>query len=116
MTRPTTTVYNQSKPPGKVPYSVEGKAMSRIFLVRVNTDDMFAELDTLRPDQHGEWLAGFRAGSRGRIPDGWDGPRLMGAEFGMSCYRSAEDFRAAASAAGKRSVAARRAMGGNNRV
>lgn len=82
--------------------------MSRTFFVRVNMDDMCAELDTLRPDQHAEWLAGFRAGCRGRIPGGWDGPRLMGAEFGMSCWEEAEGYRAKQSECGKRSAAVRK--------
>jgi hypothetical protein len=74
---------------------------SRIFKVQVNVDDMCAELDTLRQDQHADWLAGFRAGCRGRIPDGWDGPRLMGAQFGLSCHASAEEFRQSRVAGGK---------------
>lgn len=86
--------------------------MSRTFFVRVNMDDMCAELDTLRPDQHAEWLAGFRAGCRGRIPGGWDGPRLMGAEFGMSCWEEAEGYRAKQSDKGKRSAESRRAKSG----
>lgn len=87
--------------------------MSRTFFVRVNMDDMCAELDTLRPDQHAEWLAGFRAGCRGRIPDGWDGPRLMGAEFGMSCWEEAEGYRAKQSDKGKRSAEVRKAKSGS---
>jgi hypothetical protein len=82
--------------------------VSRTYFIKLNLDAMCAELDTLRPDQHAEWMAGFRAGSRGKIPDGWDGPRLMGAQFGKSCFESAEAFRASASEAGKRSADVRR--------
>lgn len=75
--------------------------MARIFKVQVNIDDMCAELDTLRPDQHAEWLAGFRCGCRGIILDGMDGARLMGAEFGKACHESAEAFRKSRVAGGK---------------
>lgn len=87
--------------------------MARTFMVRINLDDMCAELDTLRPDQHAEWLAGFRAGSRGKVPNGWDGPRLMGADFGMAAFQDAERFRAQSSEAGHRSADARRAKYGS---
>ena len=86
--------------------------MSRTFFIRLNVDDMCAELDTLRPDQHAEWMAGFRAGCRGRIPPGWDGPRLMGAEFGLSCWDEAEGYRAKQSDKGKRSAQVRAAKSG----
>jgi hypothetical protein len=86
--------------------------MSRTFFIRLNLDDMCAELDTLRPDQHAEWIAGFRAGCRGRIPSGWDGPRLMGAEFGLSCWNEAEGYRAKQSEKGKKSAEARIAKTG----
>jgi len=81
--------------------------VSRTYFIRVNLDDMCAELDTLRPEQHADWLAGFRAGSRGKVPPEWDGPRLAGAEFGLICYREAEDFRSRQSEKGKLSAAAR---------
>jgi hypothetical protein len=75
--------------------------MGRIFKVQVNIDDMCAELDTMRQDQHAEWLAGFRAGCRGRVPDGIDGPMLRGAQFGLACHASAEEFRQSRVAGGK---------------
>jgi hypothetical protein len=87
--------------------------MSRTFFVKLNLDDMCAELDTLRPDQHAEWLAGFRAGARGKVPDGWDGARLAGAEFGHACFLDAEAFRGRQSEKGKRSAEARAAAHGS---
>ena len=81
--------------------------MSRTFFVRLNVDDMCADLDTMRPDQHAEWIAGFRAGCRGRIPPGWDGARLQGAVFGLTCWEEAEGYRAKQSDKGKRSAQVR---------
>lgn len=86
--------------------------MSRIFKVQVNIDDMCAELDTIRQDQYGEWLMGFRAGCRGRVPDGIDGPMLRGAEFGLSCHKSAADFHASQAERGRKSVESRKASYG----
>ena len=84
----------------------------RIFTVRINLDDMAAQLDGLDSDADKlQWLAGFRVGSRG-VPAvlGWSEAKKLGHSLGLSAHQSAVAYSDKQSAKGKA-----RNMGGFNR-
>ncbi len=58
--------------------------MARIFSVRINLDEMFAQLDALDQGRDKlQWLEGFRAGSRGAPNHAkWSSAKRDGASFG----------------------------------
>lgn len=65
--------------------------MGRIFSVRINLDEMFAQLDAL---DHGRekllWLEGFRVGSRGtQERSNWGAVKRQGAKFGYLAFEDA---------------------------
>lgn len=78
-------------------------AVKRIFAVRINLDDLGAELDTLHTAaERSDWLAGFRSGSRGAPPPAKASPALqMGSEFGLRAHTEAVGFRDQRSIAGQ---------------
>ena len=90
-------------------------AAKRIFNVRINLDDLGAELDTLYTAQErSEWLLGFRSGSRGAPPPAKATEALMlGFKFGQRAHAEALEFQAQRSVAGQAS-AQRRANGNTN--
>lgn len=90
---------------------LEGGAVSdRTFFVRLNLDDMAAEIVGLETsEERGQWLEGFLVGSRGKESrDIWPLSKLEGHRFGLSCFHEAESFRDKKSAAGEASANARR--------
>lgn len=82
----------------------------RTFFVRVNLDDMAAEIIGLdSTEERGLWLEGFIVGSRGKnCREDWQGAKLEGYSFGLRCFTEAEEFRGKQSAKGLASVEARR--------
>ena len=82
----------------------------RTFFVRVNLDDMAAEIIGLdSTDERGLWLEGFVVGSRGKdCREEWPAAKLEGHSFGLRCFNEAEEFREKQSAKGLASVEARR--------
>ncbi len=82
----------------------------RTFFVRVNLDDMAAEIIGLdSTEERGLWLEGFIVGSRGKsCREDWQGAKLEGHSFGLRCFTEAEEFRGKQSAKGLASVEARR--------
>lgn len=90
---------------------LEGGAVSdRTFFVRLNLDDMAAEVVGLETsEERGQWLEGFLVGSRGKESrEIWPASKLEGHRFGLSCFHEAESFRDKKSAAGEASANARR--------
>ena len=90
---------------------LEGGAVSdRTFFVRLNLDDMAAEVVGLETsEERGQWLDGFLVGSRGKDPrESWSGQKMDGHRFGLQCYYEAETFREKKSAAGEASAQARK--------
>jgi hypothetical protein len=75
----------------------------RIFSVRINVDEMSAQLEACDSDDEKlQWLAGFRAGVRGltaRTP--WQQAKKTGAQFGLEAYQRAVAFSEKQSAKGK---------------
>lgn len=86
----------------------------RIFMVRLNLDDLAAELLTFDSDEErGQWLAGFQvgaSGSQGR--ESWSEAKQSGWGFGAECYAEAQDFRATKARGGRASAQARKAATG----
>ena len=82
----------------------------RTFFIRVNLDDMAAEIIGLdSTDERGHWLEGFVVGSRGKERrEDWPTPKLEGHSFGLRCFNEAEAFRGKQSAKGLASADARR--------
>lgn len=82
----------------------------RTFFVRVNLDDMAAEIIGLdSTEERGLWLEGFIVGSRGKnCREDWQDAKLEGHSFGLRCFTEAEEFRGKQSAKGLASVEARR--------
>lgn len=82
----------------------------RTFFVRVNLDDMAAEIIGLdSTEERGLWLEGFVVGSRGKNRrEDWPGAKLDGHSFGFRCFIEAEEFRGKQSAKGLASVESRR--------
>lgn len=82
----------------------------RTFFVRVNLDDMAAEIIGLdSTDERGHWLEGFVIGSRGKdCREDWPAPKLEGHSFGLGCFNEAEAFRGKQSEKGLASAEARR--------
>ncbi|MBK9580318.1 MAG: hypothetical protein IPO40_24905 [Fibrobacteres bacterium] len=82
----------------------------RTFFVRLNLDDMSAEVVGLdSTDERGQWLEGFLVGSRGKDSrDVWHPAKLDGHRFGMVCFQEAENYRGKQSAKGVASGEARR--------
>lgn len=82
----------------------------RTFFVRLNLDDMAAEIVGLETsEERGQWLEGFLVGSRGKESrEIWPVSKLEGHRFGLSCFHEAESFRDKKSAAGEASANARR--------
>jgi hypothetical protein len=87
----------------------------RTFFVRLNLDDLADQMDALdSSEERGQWLEGFRVGSRGHASrDTWNDAKLRGHSFGMTCWEQAEAFRVAQSVKGRASADARRKKGGN---
>lgn len=83
-------------------------------MVRVNLDDLAAELLTFDSDEErGQWLAGFQvgaSGSQGR--DSWSEAKQSGWGFGSECYTEAQDFRESKARGGRASADARKAASG----
>lgn len=82
----------------------------RTFFVRLNLDDMSAEVVGLdSTEERGQWLEGFLVGSRGKDSrDVWHPAKLDGHRFGMVCFQEAENYRGKQSAKGVASGEARR--------
>ncbi len=82
----------------------------RTFFVRVNLDDMAAEIIGLdSTEERGLWLEGFIVGSRGKsCREDWQGAKLEGHSFGLRCFTEAEEFRGKQSAKGVASAESRR--------
>lgn len=82
----------------------------RTFFVRLNLDDMSAEVVGLdSTEERGFWLEGFLVGSRGKDPrENWAPAKVCGHAFGAACFREAEEFRGKQSAKGRASGDARR--------
>lgn len=82
----------------------------RTFFVRLNLDDMAAEVVGLdSTEERGFWLEGFLVGSRGKDPrENWAPAKVCGHAFGAACFREAEEFRGKQSAKGRASGDARR--------
>lgn len=91
----------------------------RIFFVQLNLDEMSAQLDVLdSTTERGEWLEGFRAGTRGsQSRETWSEPKRMGHAFGIDCLDKAEEFQRKKSEVqaerGRKSAEARRARFGS---
>lgn len=87
----------------------------RTFFVRLNLDDMAAEVVGLESsEERGQWLDGFLVGSRGKdAREGWPEPKQDGHRFGLSCHHEAESFREKKAAAGEASANARRGKYGS---
>lgn len=91
----------------------------RIFFVQLNLDEMSAQLDILdSTHERGEWLEGFRAGTRGsQTRETWSEAKMLGHAFGLGCLTEAEEFQRKKSeiqsARGKKSAEARRARTGS---
>lgn len=87
----------------------------RTFFVRLNLDDMAAEVVGLESsEERGQWLDGFLVGSRGKdAREGWPEPKQDGHRFGLSCHHEAESFREKKAAAGEASANARRGRYGS---
>lgn len=82
----------------------------RAYFVKLNLDDMAASLDALdSTEERGQWLEGFRVGSRGSKPrDGWPEAKMLGYTFGMDCWEKAEEFREKQAAKGRASGESRK--------
>lgn len=86
----------------------------RTFFVRLNLDDMAADIDRLdSTEERGLWLEGFRIGSRGHDKrDEWGFPKLLGHAFGLRCHDEAVIFRDKKVIAGQTSADRRRERNG----
>lgn len=82
----------------------------RTFFVRLNLDDMSAEVVGLdSTEERGQWLEGFLVGSRGKDSrDVWHPAKLDGHRFGLTCFQEAEEYRGKQSVKGIASGEARR--------
>lgn len=82
----------------------------RTFFVRLNLDDMSAEVVGLdSTEERGQWLEGFLVGSRGKDSrEAWHPAKLDGHRFGLTCFQEAEEYRGKQSAKGVASGEARR--------
>jgi hypothetical protein len=87
----------------------------RIFSIRVNVDDMSAQLDACDSDaERLQWLAGFRLGARGAAQGhGWPQHKIVGYELGLASYQEAETKVAKQSSNGVKSAHARRVKFGS---
>jgi hypothetical protein len=87
----------------------------RIFMVRMNLDDLAAELLTFDSDEErGQWLAGFQVGASGSPGrDSWSESKQSGWGFGSECYAEAQEFRATKARGGRASAEARKASSGS---
>lgn len=83
--------------------------------MRINLDEMFAELDTMIDDQQMvQWMRGFRCGSRGGAnPWAAGSPGHAGHRFGLRAKSEADAFRDKKSAAGTASATARKGQFGS---
>ena len=88
---------------------------SREWWVQVSLDALSDSLDQLETtEERGQWLEGFRVGSRGHSPrDDWSKFKRMGFDFGVGCHEEAVEFRAKKAGAGKASAEARKAKYGS---
>lgn len=87
----------------------------RTFVVRINLDDLGAQLVALEDDAEcGAWLKGFQAGANGAPSrDAWSDAKRLGWSFGVSARDEAEAFRSKKAGAGHASAEARRARTGS---
>lgn len=87
----------------------------RIFMVRMNLDDLAAELLTFDSDEErGQWLAGFQVGASGSPGrESWSEAKQSGWGFGSECYAEAQEFRATKARGGRASAEARKASSGS---
>lgn len=87
----------------------------RIFMVRMNLDDLAAELLTFDSDEErGQWLAGFQVGASGSPGrESWSEAKQSGWGFGAECYAEAQEFRATKARGGRASAEARKASSGS---
>lgn len=82
---------------------------NRIFSVRLNLDDMCADLDALDTDKEmADWLRGFKAGSRGLTPR-WkaDTAGSKGYALGVECLEEAKRYQARQAEKGRLSASKR---------
>ena len=81
----------------------------REWWVKVNLDDLSDSLDQLdSTEERGQWLEGFRIGSRGHERrEGWSVYKSIGFEFGAKCSNETKKFRGSQSEKGKKSADAR---------
>lgn len=91
-----------------------GSKAEREWWVKVNIDDLCHDLDRLEStEERGQWLEGFRVGSRGHEPrDTWGQPKMLGHTFGMKCHDEAVIFRDKKVIAGQISADNRREKNG----
>ena len=84
-------------------------------MVRVNLDDLAAELLTFDTDEErGQWLAGFQVGASGTSGrSSWSEAKQSGWGFGAECHLEATDFRETKARGGRASVEARRSSTGS---
>lgn len=87
----------------------------RTWAVRINLDDLGAELLVLDDDtERGVWLTGFQVGAAGGpCRESWPEAKRLGWEFGARAFAEAEEFRAKKTAAGVASADARRQREGS---
>lgn len=87
----------------------------RTFVVRINLDDLGAQLVALEDDAEcGAWLKGFQAGANGAPSrDAWSDAKRLGWSFGVSARDEAEAFRSKKAGAGHASAEARRSRTGS---
>lgn len=81
----------------------------REWWVKVNLDDLSDSLDRLdSTEERGQWVEGFRIGSRGHESrEGWTPFKTIGFDFGVECLGEAKKFRLSQSEKGLKSAAAR---------
>lgn len=86
----------------------------REWWVKVNIDDLCHDLDRLEStEERGQWLEGFRVGSRGHDPrDTWGAAKMLGYGFGMVCHDEAVIYRDKKVIAGQISADSRREKNG----
>ena len=91
-----------------------GSKTEREWWVKVNIDDLCHDLDRLEStEERGQWLEGFRVGSRGHDPrDTWGTAKMLGHAFGMVCHDEAVIYRDKKVIAGQISADSRREKNG----
>lgn len=91
-----------------------GSKTEREWWVKVNIDDLCHDLDRLEStEERGQWLEGFRVGSRGHDPrDTWGIVKMFGHAFGMVCHDEAVIYRDKKVIAGQISADSRREKNG----